>query len=377
MVSSSFDIVAHTVGDSVALLSRVSGAIVLSNELGLHILAALRKGHDPEKAAQDLAEHPNDYPEALAAIQTILARWQNAGLLASDPPGFPDPVDFRVTNAKTMQFTGMGGDVACRISDPVLAEQIETVLAEMAGFSQDAPRVIEAISAGDGFGIFRDRQAVSGQIVLDAARFVLLRETAEHLCGWNEVAAVFHAGAVAQNEQALVLCGDSGQGKSTLTFGLVAAGCAYLADDHVPLHRNGRDVMAFPTAAGVKEGSWELPEIRALQERYGLIPHSPREGVRYLPLHQANAPEPGTRHSVRALIFPEYRPDADFEMDQITPEQALILALQAGSRLSASHSGDIAPLADLLNHVPAYRLRYCATEQSVPACLDLLNSPLP
>lgn len=364
------------IGGSYALLSPVTGAIVLTNGFGLRILAGWQAGLDAGAIAAQIADTPADQPEAQEAIETVLSAWDQAGLLTPQVPDFPDPVAFRTVSGE-VRLGGPGGTALCQIPDPILAEQIRTVMGHMRPRPGHSDHRLTAVPDADGFGIFRDEVAISGRIDLDAARFVLMREVAETACGAAQVAAVFHAGCVALNDQALVLCGDSGQGKSTLTFGLVAAGCAYLGDDHVPLHRDGARVMAFPTAAGVKPGAWNLPEITALQQKFGLTLHSPRVGVRYIPLHQAGGPTVGQPLPVRAIVIPQFSPDSPPELTRVPPEQALIQALRAGSRVSRSHKGDIAPLVKLLNDVPCYRLVYSSSDQSVPACLNLLSNPLP
>lgn len=353
----------------------MTGAIVLTNEFGMQIRDGLAQNLSADRIAQQIAP-PDEQTEALTAIQTVLNAWAEAGLLTTQTPEFPDPVNFRDVGAQTtLVIGGPGGTAACQIPDPILTEQVNTIIGHMTAHPDRPARQLTAQTDTGGFAVFRDGQAISGRIELDAARFVLLREIAETACGPADVAAVFHAGCVALNDQALIICGDSGRGKSTLTFGLVAAGCEYLGDDHAPLHRNGRDVLAFPTAAGVKPGSWNLPEITTLQERYGLTQNSPRVGVRYLPLQHAGTTTVGQRSQVRALIFPQFRPHGPLEMTRIPPEQALIEALRAGSRLSDSHRGNIAPLAEFLNDTPAYRLAFSSSDQSVPACLDLLKMP--
>lgn len=361
----------HELGNSVALHAPVSGAIVLSNDFGHRIAQGLNGGLTPQQIGAGIADRAEDLAEALQAVTVTLDAWDAAGLLMQDTPAFPDPVALQSAEAG-LTLSGMGGTALCRMPDDVLRNQIQTVLGHMSG-SGPVTSTLDAIPDADGYGIFRNGEAISGRIDLDAARFVLMREISEIACGVADVAAVFHAGCIAHNGRALILCGDSGNGKSTLTFGLVNAGCAYLGDDHVPLHRDGRRVMAFPTAAGVKAGAWDLPEIKSLQARYGLTAQSPRVGVRYLPLHLADSPDTGTDFPVSALVFPEFRPGQALSVTQIAPEQALIQALRAGSRLSASHRSNLAPLADFLNHVPAYQLRYGASDQSVAACLDLLN----
>ncbi|SMO99993.1 hypothetical protein SAMN06265173_1662 [Thalassovita litoralis] len=362
-------------------MSPVTGAVVLTNAFGQAIAKGIGMGLPPDELAARLADRPDERNEAKAAIQSVLAAWEQAGLLTRETPDFPDPVAFSgQPHTMPLRFSGPGGVAHVYAPDPVLSEQLETIMGHMTAPPRAAKHPTRHLIAQpdtDGFAIFRNGAAVSGRIGLDAARFVLMREVAEATCGPQDVASVFHAGCVALNGQALLISGESGQGKSTLTFGLVAAGCAYLGDDHVPLCRDGRQIMSFPTSAGVKPGSWKLPEIRALQDRYGLTPRSPREGVRYIPLQDAGAIPLGQALPVKAIVIPHYRPDAPHDIMRISPEQALIQTLKAGCRTSESHQGDIAPLTELLNHVPAYELRFSRSDQSVPTCLSLLQNPLP
>lgn len=368
-------IVSARLGQSVALLSPQSGTILLTNTFGERILDGLRHNLSTRKIAEDLAEASNEIDLAHDAVCSVLDTWAQAGLLMSNPPAFPDPVPYRALPGAEQQFSGAGGAVKLRCPNTVLTEQIDVILGHMATGNPGPATSLEVIPNQAGFAIFREQIPLTGRISLDAARFVIVREIAEIICGISDVAVVFHAGCVAKNGQSLLICGDSGQGKSTLTLGLVAAGCAYLGDDHIPLHRNGRDALSFPTSAGVKPGSWTLNEVIELQQRFDLIPRQPRMGVRYLPLHQANAPKTGKPVPVRAIIFPHFSPSAACRMEAIPPEQALIEALKAGSRLSRSHRSDLSALTRFLNQVPAYRLTYGASDYSVPTCLELLNTP--
>ncbi|MBA84160.1 MAG: hypothetical protein CML60_02840 [Rhodobacteraceae bacterium] len=370
-------IVRATLGQSVALLSPVSGTILLTNAFGLRILDGLCQARTPQQIARHIAETPDDITPAYDAVCSVLDSWTESGLLMDGPPAFPDPVPYRALAGTELLFAGAGGRVRFRCPDAILTEQIDVILGHMTT-AQPAPATcLEVIPDEAGFAIFRDQTPLTGRISLDAARFVIVREIAEIICGPSDVAAVFHAGCVAQNERSLLICGDSGQGKSTLTLGLVAAGCDYLGDDHIPLHHNGNDTLSFPTSAGVKPGSWGLNEVIQLQHRFDLTPRQPRMGVRYLPLHLANAPKVGQPVSVAAIIFPNFNPSVDCEIQQIPPEQALIEALKAGSRLSGSHRADLSVLASFLNRVPAYRLTYDSSGYSVPTCLELLNAPRP
>ena len=55
-----------------------------------------------------------------------------------------------------------------------------------------------------------------------------------------------HAGAVAYRDQALVLVGDSGAGKSTTATALISVGCHYLSDDGLLIRERAADVELLP-----------------------------------------------------------------------------------------------------------------------------------
>lgn len=90
---------------------------------------------------------------------------------------------------------------------------------------------------------------------------------------------VFHAGGAARQGHGVMLCGQSGQGKSTLTARLLMADFDYLSDEvtAVPLHQPDKPtVIGFPRSIILRQGSafiWQnaltggvLPEEAALDD---------------------------------------------------------------------------------------------------------------
>lgn len=61
-----------------------------------------------------------------------------------------------------------------------------------------------------------------------------------------------HAAAVSYHDTGIVLCGDSGVGKTTLTLGLVDLGWAYMSDDVAVVSGDGA-LLPFRKPLGVKE----------------------------------------------------------------------------------------------------------------------------
>ena len=68
---------------------------------------------------------------------------------------------------------------------------------------------------------------------------------------------VFHASAINYKEDALLILGDSGNGKSTSLALLQAQGFHCIADDFVPVDVKKQKVYSFPAAISIKKSSLE------------------------------------------------------------------------------------------------------------------------
>lgn len=72
--------------------------------------------------------------------------------------------------------------------------------------------------------------------------------------------ATLHASTVCNTEEAIMLIGDSGNGKSTLSALLMARGLDVLADDFTPLSATNSQVYRYPSGISVKQGTFKLME---------------------------------------------------------------------------------------------------------------------
>lgn len=95
-----------------------------------------------------------------------------------------------------------------------------------------------------------------------------------------------HAASLAKNGAGLLLCGEAGAGKSTLTLQLVDAGFRYCGDDVVLIEDDGT-ACGIPFALTLKEGSWEW--LSALHSIWDGVTHRRADGaqVRYLRVSNA------------------------------------------------------------------------------------------
>lgn len=110
---------------------------------------------------------------------------------------------------------------------------------------------------------------------------------------------VLHAGMVAWDGRAVLLPGERGSGKSTLTLWLSRNGARYFGDDLLLVDFHNDEILAFPKAVTLKQGSFGcFEEVPTHQDpmrgpvRY-FLPDS--AGLHRLPLS-----------SLKWIVFPQY-----------------------------------------------------------------------
>lgn len=108
----------------------------------------------------------------------------------------------------------------------------------------------------------------------------------ERLIRSNRWVFSLHAASLVKDGLGLLLCGQPGAGKSTLTLQLVDAGLRYAGDDVALVGADGT-ICGIPFALTLKEGSWDLLS-RLHGDRYDAT-HCRSDGVRvrYLPIADA------------------------------------------------------------------------------------------
>jgi hypothetical protein len=180
--------------------------------------------------------------------------------------------------------------------------------------------------------------------------------------------ATMHAAALSNEFGSVLLPGISGSGKSTLSAYLAAHGWTYFGDDVIPLGRpqsGGEfEIYPFPTAIGVKQGSWEVlrpyyPEVYKLR----IVPYANRK-ARFLTLPKKVEGENENR-CIRAIVLPRYCKSSAVEIELMEPVNALCDLIEAGVTTGESlHPKRISILLDMIETVPVYRLKYGRLEEA-------------
>jgi len=187
-----------------------------------------------------------------------------------------------------------------------------------------------------------------------------------------------HAGAAVYRGAALIIGGRSGQGKTTLTLGLLQRGLGLLSDEFAVIDPATQQIMPYHRSVHVRPGTPELiPALRFLRERpqqrlgggieWSLTPTALAQAfpgclalatpLRYVLLLDG-APQPGSE----PLITPAPAAMAAIE---------LLRGTWAASR---DFSGGLARLSRLMNGAVCARLRAGALEPTIDMIIGWLET---
>jgi hypothetical protein len=174
---------------------------------------------------------------------------------------------------------------------------------------------------------------------------------------------IFHAAALAHLDRGLILCGESGSGKSSLTAWLTASGLDYLTDEVISVPTQGEPVSGLTRSIVLKRGSafiWQHwlpqpPPERFLQFKDGSAWIDPI-------LFNANA----IRQNItpRMLVFPKYIPEAGFHAEPLKQADALFRLLQCLVNARNFPDSSLAAASRLAQQVIAWQLTYSNIESA-------------
>ncbi|HUU03858.1 MAG TPA: hypothetical protein VM425_20650 [Myxococcota bacterium] len=180
---------------------------------------------------------------------------------------------------------------------------------------------------------------------------------------------LLHAGAVAGRNSGVVLSGEKGCGKTTLTARLVQDGFSYLSDDTTALSFENGKLVPLPRALHIKDAS-ALPargEFRLASydgasseypARYALPPASQ---VARVPV------EPS------CVVFPSYKPGKRTRLRPLPGSLAAVLLARQAQNLPDHMPRGFELIAKLVEKVPAYSLDYGHADDALKRVRDLLG----
>lgn len=167
-----------------------------------------------------------------------------------------------------------------------------------------------------------------------------------------------HASSLEISGRAMILAGDPGSGKSTLTAGLLGRGWRYLCDEFALIDPETRLIHPYPRALCIKEGSFPVIDSLGLPLcRKTPYQKATKGRVAFLNPLDVCPDVVGKPSPVRWVIFPRYVAGAPPTLQRMTRSEGVHeLALQCfNARVFEARAVHV--LSDLIRGAECYRLR--------------------
>ncbi len=363
----------YPLGDHLVLHDTKVEKLHLLNPMARSIWQACDQGFQLSEIARTLSElHRLPMDSALLTVKTTIETWSRS-----------DPVDTsqaatdvtRVARPPAVRMTRYYGyyDRAVRVnySATTLESLIHPVFESMATPLVKHPdHVFDVYQEQNAFVLSRDLQEISRtdsreNIALDTIRELTLMsyQSPAYL-------AVLHAGTVASSDQAILIAGNGGSGKTTLAAALIKNGFVHISDDVAPILNTNHEVFPVPVALCVKEGSWQ-----ALQTWYPELTHQrtyQRFGkrVRFLSPGASVARAPYRSYPVSHILFPRYQPGTSASLTPLSAAGVLQQLIDAGSVLGGGFdSVKVESFLTWIESLQGYALEY----DNLPDALELIQ----
>ncbi|MGD9883283.1 MAG: PqqD family peptide modification chaperone [Reyranella sp.] len=205
----------------------------------------------------------------------------------------------------------LGSVIRVRYDNARLHDAVHPLLQHGALARATPTIVIDIVPHGDGVAIIADDLMIGWSWTLEDAAVAVRACLTQVATAKSGGLCVVHAGALSRNGGALLLPGDAGYGKSTLSAGLAARGFDMLCDDTTLLAGDPPLVRCLPTGLCIKRGAYAVleplhPHLAGLREwrrpdgkhaRYLM----PGRDLGWAPVDAAVA--------ARWMVFPRYHPD--------------------------------------------------------------------
>jgi hypothetical protein len=186
---------------------------------------------------------------------------------------------------------------------------------------------------------------------------ILMGEAIFHLIRENYKGLAIHAGLVSSAEASILIPGNSGSGKSSVTTWLMCNGMRYHTDELVSISLSTRELNAFTRPLNIKPSGldavkslfdYESVEERILTSRMStMIPH------RLL--------NPDFSHEIPALgyvLFPKFIADSKSELIRLSGAEAGLEMMRSNVIARNLPSHGFAQITKLVRDIPAFRLHY-------------------
>lgn len=341
------------------LFSETRQKIYELDQVGAFIWCKLAQGASLEDVHQELGQLGIDEHAARKFTRQAMNIWIDRGLL---------DIDWRMPANCTFSADLGRRRISVRAANWDLLQQLISLFCALDDSGGEDDIVIEATVLDDQV-FFRGNDARVHRFEAGALAPTIKAHITERLIRSDRWVFALHAASLAKDGMGLLLCGEPGAGKSTLTLRLVNAGFQYAGDDVALIGADGM-ICGIPFALTLKKGSWEL--LSRLYGDWNDVAHCRPDGaqVRYLPIPDAH----NGSLSASWIVFLNRVASGPVELtplDQLDSMKRLIEgAFAADGRLS--QTGFFA-LKRIVAGARSFQLTYSESAEARGLLVDLCN----
>lgn len=355
-------------------------SLLLLNSTASAVWQMIEQGLSIEEAAKNLhTEFSVDYAVAFADVENLVDHWLALGMLEGGDLGSQRPVSFdrkeppgnSAVDAVNYAITDQVFQV--RFHDNPSIRHVRDLFADLQTPLTNHKAIFDLRYSDSLFWLFEGNSLVEANSDFRVVHSALILRILELSYPGMQLLAIFHAAAVCEGEQAVVMPAVSGSGKTTLTAHLLHAGLKYLGDDLIPVSRAEYQVMPLPTRLSVKSGSWPL-----LQNLYAEITTAPvrvSSGRKIRLIQPPSGSQSNDPARITKILFPRFDNQLEYRLNRITPTESLRRLCE--DRIYLGHPMEAEVVSEFLTwleRTPAYELIYNHTAQAVSAVKTLIHS---
>jgi len=191
----------------------------------------------------------------------------------------------------------------------------------------------------------------------------------------NDWMTVLHASAVGNKKDSIIIAGESGDGKSTMTTILMSKGFSVLSDDFVPIDSETQNIFQFPISISIKKEAFDLiskefPEIMDAEEFYF---EKMNKVVRYLN-PQIDSDNNKYNYPVKAIVFVKYKANVNLKLKRISNDKALEKLIPEAWISSLEINAN--KFLNWIEKMPCYELEYSNNDKMYYSIKKLFDDEL-
>ena len=177
---------------------------------------------------------------------------------------------------------------------------------------------------------------------------------------------IIHAAVVARGENALLLPGRPGAGKSTLCAALINRGWRLLSDEMALIDPLTGSVTPIPRPVSLKNASIDVIQRFAPEAVFGPVINDTHKGtVAHIKAPEASIQQKNDKAVIRWVVFPEYHKGSALEISRANSARVLMDLVGQTFNFGTLGLSAFQALNDIVNQAEPLHFRYSDLEEAI------------